>query len=200
VSTAEADATLSEGLKRLRGEYQGLMNKLSSKYSKPKSRYIFLINNTDLVLSLFEEQKVKSESAQSAEMSRNHVAFFDEALAGHIAAYIDHELTEHFSELMSFVREGTRGVSHSQKRARAVLREFTANWRVGMSHIQDNIRREFPNFRNGQAILTRTFAELLSLHKRSLVVADEIDPTLKRDVVATASLVFEIRKYTENLD
>lgn len=70
-------------------------------------------------------------------------------LSGHILAYAEHELGEHFSDYLGFIRARN---PVPERRAASILREFALNWRTGVAHIRENTIRVFPSFKNGQRV------------------------------------------------
>uniref|UniRef100_A0A7S1XEE4 Uncharacterized protein n=1 Tax=Compsopogon caeruleus TaxID=31354 RepID=A0A7S1XEE4_9RHOD len=92
-------------------------------------------------------------------------------------------------------------VPDSQRsRLRSILREYSANWKVSLEHIRQAVRREFPNFRNGEVVLKRLLTQLLINHRKVESEIDHIDSQLRREMVPSASLVFEIRRSTEEFE
>uniref|UniRef100_A0A7S0ZK76 Exocyst complex component Sec3 C-terminal domain-containing protein n=1 Tax=Timspurckia oligopyrenoides TaxID=708627 RepID=A0A7S0ZK76_9RHOD len=202
------DTFLRESIRRFRMEYQSLMQRISALFSRSKSRYVFLINNYDFVLSLLSDSDSKVEK-DNEELDRDEssirneeASILEDAVAGHIAAYVEQELTEHFPDFLSFIRSFQRSksalnVEVSESKLRLILRDFMANYRVGIDHIRNNILREFPNFENGVQILKRCLAQLLNYHKRFEAILDSVNPKLKAEMVTTSALIVEIKKASE---
>lgn len=191
------DDSILEGIRRLRTEYNGFLNAISTLFTRPKLRYMFLINNIDLVLSMFGRHNVIG--------TEDH-KFFAELQEVHTAAYVEHEVADHFPDVVSFVRQfertsktsGTAKRSYpSEDRVSAVLRQFSSNWRLGVQHMQDNVLREFPNFELGSDLLRALFARLFAYHKRCESAIETQYPRLKVELVTSTEIVYELRQRTQ---
>jgi len=175
------DDMIKESLKRLRTAYQGLMNRISLEFKSSKNRYTFLINNCDLVLTIFEELEVHGEDE----------LFFQDLLSGHVMAFAEHELAEHFPDYLSFVRSRTLP---DKKKVRSILREFAVNWRSSVAHIRENVLRVFPNFKNGSEILKSVLTQLVYYHKKAESIVEDSYPELKGEMVTSTAITYEIRQ------
>lgn len=196
------DSTL-EGLRRLRSEYNGFLNTFAGLFASPKLRYVFLVNNVDFVLSMLKRNDVVATEEYHS---------FSELQEVHMAAYVEHEVADHFPDIVSFVRQFERatkaaGSNHggdrqrhaSEERVKAVLRQFASNWRLGVSHMQDSVLREFPNYELGMELTKSLFSRLLTYHKRCEAAISSRFPKLENDVVATSELVSELRQRTNKM-
>ncbi|KAA8492978.1 Vacuolar protein sorting-associated protein 52 A [Porphyridium purpureum] len=231
-SSPRPDDTVRETLRRLRAEYQGLIQRVAALYPKPKLRYAFLINNYDLVLSFMEEAGLRHQdmaltSAREEEgsgspssrartdadapagperrgtteaLAMEEAGLFEDAVAGHAAAYVEQQLSDHFPDVLGLVRlaqkhrdKGSQ-LEISEAKLRLVLRNFTNNYVLVIEHMRSEIFREFPNLDMGMDVLRRCLAQLLSYHKRVEGIVQAVNPSLKSIMVATTTLVFEIRK------
>lgn len=192
------DDSIMEGLRRLRSEFNGFLNTVARLFTRPKPRYIFLVNNVDFVLTMLNRYNVVS--------TEDH-RFFAEVQDVHMAAYVEHEVADHFPDIISFVRQFERAVkttnmgndsslnSHaSEERVKAVLRQFASNWRLGVQHMQDGVLREFPNYELGAELTRSLFSRLLAYHKRCEAAIVSNYPQLKNDVVPSSEIVQELRQ------
>lgn len=188
-----ADDSILEGLRRLRSEYNGFLNAMSTLFTRPKLRYVFLVNNIDHVLSTFRRHSVVlSEDYRS-------LAELEEV---HRAAYVEHEVADHFPDLVSFVRQyerTTKVVSAkrafpSLDRVRAVLRQFRTNWKLGVQHMQDGVMREFPSFELGRELLQELFERLIEYCQRGEAAVAKEYAQLKMELVSENELVYELRQ------
>lgn len=81
------------------------------------------------------------------------------------------------------------------------MRDFSANWKLGIQQINDDVLVYFANFRNGMEILKQVLTQLLLYYtrfqdiiKKSWVRA----PAFSRDVVSTATILMEIKRFSRN--
>ena len=86
---------LLNDLGKLRTGTLQLLKRLSEEIHDEKHRLVFLINNYDLVLTVFGERHIVGEDA----------ARFEELLAQHRGLFVESELQEGFSGLISFVTQ-----------------------------------------------------------------------------------------------
>lgn len=196
------DNSTLEGLRRMRSEFNGFLNTIARLFTRPKPRYVFLVNNADLILSMLKRHDVVS--------TEDH-RFFAELQDVHTAAYVEHEVADHFPDIVSFVRQFERAVKAassggsgkqrqaSEERVKAVLRQFASNWRLGVQHMQDSVLREFPNYELGTELTKSLFSRLLAYHKRCEAAINSTYPKLKNDVVTSTEIVYELRQRTNNM-
>lgn len=194
------DDSIMEGLRRLRAEYNGFLNAVSTLFTRPKLRFMFLINNTDLVLSMFRQHGVNDTDDYN---------FFAELQEVHTAAYVEHEVADHFPDVVSFVRQYERTAKASssngggsrpfpsEERVKAVLRQFASNWRLGVQHMQDNAVREFPSFDVGSELARMLFTRLYSYHKRCEAAVETQYPVLKAELVTSTEILYELRQRSQ---
>jgi vacuolar protein sorting-associated protein 52 len=197
-----SDDAILEGLRRFRTSFNSLLMAVSAMYKDEKSRYIFLVNNVDLVITVY--------STHGAEATPD-ARFFNELQVGYTAAYVEQEVSDHFPDLVAFVRAYDRrlrnlrsggissgSASHaSETHVRAVLREFASNWHLGAEHLRENVLRAFPNYRTGNEILRALFARLFSYHRRCETAVDSHYPALKNELVAGTEIAYEVRQLSK---
>lgn len=190
------DDSVMEGLRRLRAEYNGFLNVCSTLFTRPKARYVFLVNNVDLILAMMQRHGLHG----TAEFEQ-----FRETQEVHTAAYVEHEVADHFPDVVSFVRqfERTKKAAGGAVKARAfpgmerviaVLKQFAANWKLGMKHLQDCVLREFPNFELGCELLKKLFSRLLGYHARCEAAVRAEYAVLLAEVVAKEDIIYEMRR------
>jgi Vps52 / Sac2 family len=197
-----SDDAILEGLRRFRTSFNSLLMAVSAIYKVEKSRYIFLVNNVDLVMTVYA-----THGAEGTTDAR----FFNELQVGYTAAYVEQEVSDHFPDFVAFVRAYDRrlrnirsgGMSSgsasyaSETHLRAVLREFASNWHLGAEHMRENVLRAFPNYRTGNEILRALFARLFSYHRRCEAAVDTHYPVLKNELVAGTEIAYEVRQLSK---
>lgn len=189
------DDSITDGLRRLRAEYGAFLNSLSALFPRAKHRYMFLISNVDLILSVYHRNGLSHTDEYRS---------YSELHGVHTAAFVEHEVADHFPDLVSFVREYERlvksGVPSPRKRfapetrVKAVLREFAANWRLSVEHMLENIAREFQSLTVGSDVSRALFARLLAYHKRCESAIDAKYPALRNELVTSTEIVHELRQ------
>lgn len=212
------DVTVGVALRRLRGEAVALLNSLAALYGTPKRRFVFLINNLDAVLAVL--------TARAVEHTEDG-AFYATLLTSHVGSYVEHELADHFPDMLALVRDAERSAraaareagggvgagggawsggaaaaaprSRVEARTRAVVRDFGRNWRAGLAHMRAAVLRLFPSFTNGSRVLAALCDGLLSYHRRCEAHLDAVFPGVKAELVAATAIRYEIRQYDDGL-
>lgn len=204
-SYGATDDAILEGLRRMRTEFCTLLTAISVQYTNTKARYVFLINNIDLVLSTYTAQGVEAcpDARQFAELQ-----------VGHTAAYVEQEVADHLVDLVSIVRDHERREKFSghsetmtsrpsgaptEQHVRAILREFSSNWHLGVQHMRENVLRSFPNFKTGDDILRALFARMMAYHRRCESAVRAHYPALVSELVSGTEIAYEIRQLSRTM-
>ena len=81
----------------------------------------------------------------------------------------------------------------------SLVRDFAANWRVGIQQINDDVLHYFANFRNGMEILKQVLTQLLLYYTRFQDIIKRNfsrTPSFQREIVSTATILMEIKRYS----
>jgi hypothetical protein len=161
-----------------------------------KVRIVFLINNLDQIVCIFQERRVVGK-----EFNR-----FAEALMTQRELFVEEELLQNFSKLIAFVQQTEQhlatGGNHKEVNAQvveAVVREFATSWKIGIEQVNRNVLSYFSNFRNGMEILKQVLTQLLLYYTRFQDIIRKIwrnkPPAFCKDLVSTSVILVEIKKY-----
>ena len=90
-----ADDRVPDNLTSLRVAVESCLTRLAAEHGTGKAQIIFLINNYDQILSLFDERSVTGDDTTR----------FRELVAQQIAQYIEEELSESYGRLIAFVKQ-----------------------------------------------------------------------------------------------
>ncbi|KAJ3035124.1 Vacuolar protein sorting-associated protein 52 [Rhizophlyctis rosea] len=186
------DALLNNSLLRVRAEVEGLLVRMSAEFSDKKSRLIFLINNYDLITTIFSEY--------NAAVFESEKAYFNEALEGHIMQYVEEELRPTFLELMSFVTRAepdSNLMNYEPERFEKIATTFSSAYKGAINNINTSVMQSFPNFQNGARISQVAFTQLLLYYKRFLTLWDKRFGSKKQRVqpIGMQSVMVEIKKF-----
>ena len=150
---ASAGDMLLQDLNGLLDEYIALLERLSEEHSVNIKRIVFMINNLDQVVCIFQERRV----AGGKELNR-----VLELLMLQRELFVEEELLQTgFSKMIAFVQQTEASLSSGSVNDQSIniqvveslVREFASNWRSGMEAINRNVLSYFSNFRNGMEIL-----------------------------------------------
>jgi hypothetical protein len=177
-----------------------LLERLAEVHSTNKKRSIFLINNYDQVLCIFQERRVAGK-----EVNR-----FAELLMQQRELFVEEELLQGFSKMIAFVQQTesqfARSASGQEKKAdvnqavvEGLVREFATSWKQNIELINRNVLSYFSNFRNGMEILKQVLTQLLLYYTRFQDIVRKIyrgkPPPFSKDLVSTTVILAEIKKY-----
>merc|ERR1711865_505193 len=158
---------LLQDLNELLDEYIALLQRLSDEHVVNIKKIVFMINNLDQVVCLFQERRV----AGGKELNR-----ILELLMRQRELFVEEELLPGFSKMIAFVQQTETSLAGGSVSAtdqtvniqvvESLVREFASNWRSGMEAINRNVLSYFSNFRNGMEILKQSLTQLLLYYTR----------------------------------
>jgi hypothetical protein len=79
------------------------------------------------------------------------------------------------------------------------VRDFASNWRPGIEQINNDVLAHFAALRNGMEILKQVLTQLLLYYTRFQDVIKKAytrTPSFSRDIVSTATILMEIKRYS----
>ena len=204
------DLMLQNDLQQMRYEIIAMLERLAQQIPNSKEKKVFIINNYDQILSVFQDRRITCEEVQK----------FDDLLMQQRELFAEEEIKGSFPRLISFVVQteqaiaehsaatggggkggtgGAGGLALDEAIVEALVREFASNWRTGIQHINDNVLAYFANFRNGMEILKQVLTQLLLYYTRFQDIIKKSwvkPPAFSRDIVSTATILMEIKKFS----
>lgn len=195
---ASAGDMLLQDLNELLDEYIALLERLADEHAVNSKKIIFMINNLDQAVCIFQERRVPG----GKELNR-----ILELLMLQRELFVEEELLHGFSKMIAFVlqTEGSLAAGSATDRTvniqvvESLVREFASNWRSGMEAINRNVLSYFSNFRNGMEILKQCLTQLLLYYTRFQDVIRKVykrqPPAFTKDLVSTTTILAEIKKY-----
>ena len=220
---------LLNDLTKLRIGVLALLKRLSEELPSSKQRLVFLVNNYDQVLSVFSERGViGDEMARFEELLAQHRGLFvEEELVegfGPIIAFVQH--TE--AQMASAANEGVAAADVDGAACEGLVRDFASSWKGGIEAIYESVMACFSNFRNGMEILKQVLTQLLLYYTRFQDIIRKVllfsshthlppptfprltcfprpqvwgrrQPPFAKDLVSTATILVEIKKYSRSL-
>ncbi|CAM9108563.1 unnamed protein product [Choristocarpus tenellus] len=190
---------LLNDLAKLRVEVVQLVHRLAEQLPTKIQRVVFLINNFNQVHYLFQERRIISDETTK----------FEELLGRQREIFVEEELNEKYGRLITFVQEteantlssGRGGEKLDEMVVEGLVREFAASWKSSMDTIHQDVLTYFSNVRNRMEILKQVLTQLLLYHERFKDIINKAwrrPPAFSKDLVSTAALWEEIKKYAEN--
>ena len=178
LASVHGDGQLDNTMDRLRAAVCDLLLRLSKLFPQRKSQVVFLVNNCDLVLSVFAEAAATDSALAGLERSAS-ATFFTEQLQTQVDAFVEEELAGQFKALIEFVKKaevaykevegmGVVGAlpGFGAEEASPLLRDFAARWQAAIEAIHKNVLELFTNGQRAMDILQRTLSQLLIYYMR----------------------------------
>lgn len=187
---------LLNDLATIQEETVNLLERLADKHTSNKKRIVFLINNLDQIVCIFQERRVVGK-----EFNR-----FVELLMTQRELFVEEELLASFSKLIAFVQQTEQAMILGQDKGKvnanvveSLIREFSSSWKPAIEQINRNVLSYFSNFRNGMEILKQVLTQLLLYYTRFQDIIRKVwrnkAPPFCKDLVSTTIILAEIKKY-----
>jgi len=214
LSAAEAASgmleTLQQPLQTMQQEVRALLANMATKLDGPESGLVFLVNNYDLVLTVFHERH----------LPRSATAAFEDLLREQVALFVESQLMRHYPELITFVKNTEPAVADVDETAarssgsqgpppgvdvqkmEQVVRQFAQNWKSSMDRIHQYVMVSFTNFSNGMEILKQVLTQLLLYYTRLQKVIHKSflqqPPAFAHELVSNTTILMEIKQYSKS--
>ncbi|TGZ45844.1 hypothetical protein CRM22_011162 [Opisthorchis felineus] len=169
------DARILSRLAQLHTHLEQVLVRLSDFLPKQRLKWVFLINNYDLIISVLTERG----AGNAPEVNRCR-----EAAAKYTAAFINEALTPYFGSLIAFVHdfqanppasppasgidqmEPSSAVRNDEARVTRIIKGFNIDWKNSIEKIHGEIMVEFANFTLGTEVFQALLAELVQHYHR----------------------------------
>jgi hypothetical protein len=203
----QGETTLTNDITHLRTELVSLLERLSTQLVHSKERRVFFVNNYDQILTIFQERRVLCDEVQKVE----------DLLMQQRELFAEEQIRSSFPNLISFVVQTEQALNSSSSSGGAskdgqqlsldeslvegLVRDFSANWKMGIQHINDDVMVYFANFRSGMEILKQVLTQLLLYYTRFQDIIKKAwprPPAFSRELVSTATIMMEIRRFSRN--
>lgn len=199
VAKASAGDMLLQDLALMQQEIVALLERLADKHTTNKKRIVFLINNLDQIVCIFQERRVVGK-----ELNR-----FIELLMTQRELFVEEELLSSFSKMIAFVQQTESHLTGSGSAnptadvnpqvVETLIREFSVNWKAAIEQVNRDVLSYFSNFRNGMEILKQVLTQLLLYYTRFQDIIRKVwrhkPPAFCKDLVSTSVILAEIKKY-----
>ncbi|KAL7581426.1 hypothetical protein ACA910_022008 [Epithemia clementina (nom. ined.)] len=196
-SQKSAGDVLLADLAEMVDEFVMLLERLSEQHTVNKKKIIFLINNLDHVVCIFQERRVVGK-----EFSR-----FAELLMKQRELFVEEELLAGFSKMIAFVQQTELHLLKSSgvtpdvnvQVVESLVLDFAQNWKSNIDQINRDVLSYFSNFRNGMEILKQVLTQLLLYYTRFQDIIRKVwrnkPPAFSKHLVSTTVILNEIKKH-----
>ena len=198
VPKSSAGDMLLQDLSIIMEEIVLLLERLADEHSFAKERNVFLINNLDQIVCIFQERRVAGKEF-------NH---FVELLMAQRELFVEEELVHGFSKMIAFVQQTEAYMASQSGQAtpdvnaevvEMLVREFASSWKTNIEQINRHVLSYFSNYRNGMEILKQVLTQLLLYYTRFQDIIRKVwrnkPPAFCKDLVSTTVILAEIKKY-----
>ncbi|XP_020084115.1 vacuolar protein sorting-associated protein 52 A-like isoform X2 [Ananas comosus] len=185
---------LDMNLEQLHMAIDNLLVRLAERFRIPKSQALFLLNNYDMIIAVLKE---------AGDIGKIPT-FFEEKLESNISLFVEELLSEHFTDLIKFVKayddEESTSFTGSPTIAdvEPLVKDFAMRWKAVLEAMHKDVITSFSNLSCGMEILKAAMAQLLNYYN-SLSECVKMIPrssTLNKYLVSITSISYEIRKYS----
>eukprot|EP00930_Biecheleria_cincta_P006879 TRINITY_DN107972_c0_g1_i1.p1 TRINITY_DN107972_c0_g1~~TRINITY_DN107972_c0_g1_i1.p1 ORF type:complete len:722 (-),score=142.99 TRINITY_DN107972_c0_g1_i1:197-2341(-) len=205
--------TLQQPLLAMQQEVVALLRSMAARLDGgAESGLVFLVNNYDLVLTVFHERHLPRTATQG----------FEDLLGEQQQHFVEKQLMRHYPDLVTFVKNTEPAVANigeanmprgqpSQsppagvdvQKMEQVVRNFAANWKRETDRIHQYVLTSFSNLSNGMEILKKVLTQLLLYYTRLQKVIHKAfpqqTPAFVQEMVANTTIMMEIKQYSRSL-
>ena len=178
-----------------------LIINMSNLIKKEKAQLVYLTNSYDIILNEFITHNVDCKDG----------VVFHSLLEKSVSEYVELEIVECFGKLIKFIKTIepllSKSSTHLENKSKIDTNEmellskyFEDNWKTGISRINDNIIRDFLNFKTGMVILRKVLTQLLLYYSRfqNSVYLCFKNPPFRNSLVSNQVILYEIRKISKD--
>ncbi|KAL0095828.1 Sac2 family-domain-containing protein [Phycomyces blakesleeanus] len=176
------DAILTNSVQRLRNELEGLLARMSNEFPEVARKIVFLINNYDLIVSVFQEANNRAVEAEL-----DHVK---QILSLQIGAFVDEQLKPYFGALIDCVKRVEKMKSELDR----IAYQFSQTWRSSLTGINASVIQYFSNFKNGTTVLHAVLGQLIVYYTQFLDILEQRGVS-KVQPVGIQTVMVEIKKF-----
>ncbi|KAG2196701.1 hypothetical protein INT47_009611 [Mucor saturninus] len=181
------DPILSKSVHRMRDEFEAVLSRMSHEFPESPRRIAFLINNYDLIVSVFQETHSRAVEGE--------LDYMKQLLALQTSAFVDEQLKPYFGALVDCVKK-------SEQQPQLVMEipdlerissHFAQTWRQSLKSINASVIQYFSNFKNGTTVLHAVLGQLIVYYTKFLDILEKRN--LRIHPVGVQTVMVEIKKF-----
>ncbi|KAI8646533.1 Sac2 family-domain-containing protein [Parasitella parasitica] len=185
------DAILSKSVHKLRDEFEAVLSRMSHEFPESPRRIAFLINNYDLIVSVFQGTHSRAVDGE--------LDYMKQLLALQTNAFVDEQLKPYFGALIDLVKKS----EHIQDLTtieildlERIAAHFSQTWRQSLKSINASVIQYFSNFKNGTTVLHAVLGQLIVYYTKFLDILEKRGGGASRiQPVGVQTLMVEIKKF-----
>ncbi|KAL9552618.1 hypothetical protein PS6_004368 [Mucor atramentarius] len=185
------DAILSKSVHKLRDEFEAVLSRMSHEFPESPRRIAFLINNYDLIVSVFQETHSRAVDGE--------LDYMKQLLALQTSAFVDEQLKPYFGALIDLVKKSEHMQDLSSIEIpdlERITAHFAQTWRQSLKSINASVIQYFSNFKNGTTVLHAVLGQLIVYYTKFLNILERRGGGASRiQPVGVQTLMVEIKKF-----
>lgn len=181
------DPILSKSVHKMRDEFEAVLSRMSHEFPESPRRIAFLINNYDLIVSVFQETHSRAVEGE--------LDYMRQLLSLQTNAFVDEQLKPYFGALIDCVKK-----SEQQPQAtieipdlERISAHFAQTWRQSLKSINASVIQYFSNFKNGTTVLHAVLGQLIVYYTKFLDILEKRN--LRIQPVGVQTVMVEIKKF-----
>lgn len=187
----------------LRDEVANFIFKMAAQFPERKDQLIFLINNYDMMISVYAE-RTTATSQTSQELDD-----LKQLLQSRIKEYAAAELQVSFGSMIAWVKRTEREIQQAgadpsrvavnESQVQQLVSAFARDWKPAIGKINAGVMTTFSNFMNGTAILQAALTQLVMTYGKFSTILKQAP--FKRpggwgpDLIDKHHVMVEVKKY-----
>lgn len=164
---------------------------MSQEFTESPRRIAFIINNYDLIVSVFQETHSKAVDGE--------LEYMRQLLALQTSAFVDEQLKPYFGAMIDLVKKA----EHLQDLTtieipdfERICSHFSQTWRQSLKSINASVIQYFSNFKNGTTVLHAVLGQLIVYYTKFLDVMEKRGGgTARIQPVGVQTVMVEIKKF-----
>ncbi|KAI7868117.1 Sac2 family-domain-containing protein [Spinellus fusiger] len=183
------DALLTNSVHRLRNEVESLLARMSNELPEIIRRNAFLINNYDLIVSVFQEANNRALDSE-LDHARQLVSL-------QISGFVEEQLKPHFGTLIECVKTAENRKNNEtldKKELERISYQFAQTWRSSLTAMNASIVQYFSNFKTGTTVLHAVLGQLIIYYTKFLDLVEQ-QSSANIQPVGIQTVMVEIKKF-----
>lgn len=201
LNTGRGFDVLNTGLPILREEVENFILRMAAEFTERKDQLVFLINNHDMILSVYREHAPTAPET----------ATMEKYIKDRIREFVEEELRPAFGGIMAFVRDMEVQLDRTadpdqipldQRRVQGLIRAFAKDWKRAIEAMDEDVMRSFSSFKVGAVVLREVLEQLVTYYERFLNLL-RLSPLSRRlggltDLIDRHHIIVEVKKHKPN--
>lgn len=195
------DSLITSEIDLMVSAFDQFLSQLSKRFSTPAEQTLCVLNNVDLILSVYQERGLAATISTKSKVTQKYT----DEMAAKVSVFMEQRLVGHFGPLIKFTIDQEKQLSSASaadgkltSEMERLVASFQQNWKLEIGKIQKEIFDSFSNFATASEILKNSMTQLLLYYTRfQKVVTARLagaQPPWVRQIVPSAVIMAEIKQ------